>query len=90
MTLFFSLKSCSAEHRHFNATSIGAECRATTDERLSQRANEHSAPYYLALRCLNSAPHDLALNKWVGFEISFGGSSFVKIVFFLKDQVVKI
>ncbi len=54
-----------------------------------QRANLHSAPCYLALRCLNSAPYDLALNKRIIFEISFGISSFVKLVF-TKSEIVKI
>ena len=43
----------------------------------------------LALRCLSSAPHDLALSKRVRFEISFGSGSFIKIVF-AKSQIVKI
>ncbi len=76
MTLFFSAKSPGAELRHLSATSTGAECRATADGRLSQRANAYSAP------------HNLVLNKRVIFEISFGGGSFVKIVF-AKDQIVK-
>ncbi|BAS70018.1 Os01g0111300, partial [Oryza sativa Japonica Group] len=41
----------------------------------------HSAPADVALRCLSSAPHDLALSKKVRFEISFGSGSFVKLVF---------
>lgn len=89
MTLLFSAKSSGAELRHLSATSTGAECRATADRRLSQHANEHSAPRYLALRCLSSASHDLVLNKRVIFEISFSGGSFVKIVF-VKGQIVKI
>ncbi len=88
MTLLLNAKSCGAELRHLGATSAGAECRAMADGRLSQRANVHSAPCYLALRCLNSAPHDLALSKRVRFEISFGSGSFVKIVF-AKGQIIK-
>jgi hypothetical protein len=82
-------KSCGAELRHLSATSAGAECRATADGRLSQRANVHSAPCYVVLRCLSSSPHDLALSKKVIFKISFGSGSFVKIVF-AKGQIVKI
>jgi hypothetical protein len=89
LTLLLNAKSFGAELRHLNATSAGAECRATADGRLSQRANVHSAPCYLALRCLNSAPHDLALSKRVRFKISFSSSSFIKIVF-AKSQIVKI
>jgi hypothetical protein len=43
----------------------------------------------MALKCLNSAPGDLALTKRVIFEISFGSGSFVKKVF-AKGQIVKI
>jgi uncharacterized membrane protein YgcG len=43
----------------------------------------------VALRCLSSAPYDLALSRRVRFEISFGSGSFVKIVF-AKGQIVKI
>ena len=82
MTLLVSAKSPGAELRHLSAMSTGAECRATADGRLSQRANAYSAPRYLALRCLSSAPR-------VIFEISFGDGSFVKIVF-AKGQIVKI
>jgi hypothetical protein len=46
-------------------------------------------PGDVALRCLSSAPHDLALKKNVTFEISFGGGLFVKLVF-ANDQIVKI
>ncbi len=75
--------------RHLSATSTGAECRATVDGRLCRRANVHSAPCYLALRYLISAPYDLALNKWVIFEISFGYGSFIKLVL-AKGQIAKI
>jgi hypothetical protein len=67
MTLLFSAKSYGAELRHLSAMSTGAECRATADGRLSRRANVHSAPCYLTLRCINSATYDLALNKRVIF-----------------------
>lgn len=46
-------------------------------------------PVDIALRCLSSAPDDLALNRMVIFKISFSGGSFVKFVF-LKGQIVKI
>jgi hypothetical protein len=82
ITLLVSAKSPGAELRHLSYISTGAECRATADGRLSQRANAYSAPRYLALRCLSSAPR-------VIFEISFGDGSFVKIVF-AKGQIVKI
>nr|AAT44171.1 hypothetical protein [Oryza sativa Japonica Group] len=81
MTLLVSAKSPGAEYRHLSAMSTGAECRATADGRLSQRANVYSAPRYLALRCLSSAPR-------VIFEISFGDGLFVKF-FFAKGQIVK-
>ncbi len=86
---FFSAKSCGAEFRHLSATSPGTECRATVDGKLSQRDNVHSAPRYLALRCLSLAPYNLMLNKRVIFKISFGGGLFVKLVF-AKGQIVKI
>jgi hypothetical protein len=88
-SFLLNAKSCGVELRYLSATSAGIECRATADGRLSQRANVHSAPCYLALRCLNSAPHDLALSKRVRFKISFSSSSFIKIVF-AKSQIVKI
>ena len=89
MTILFSVKSYGAELRQLSAMSTGVECCATADGRLSRRANVHSAPCYLALRCLSSAPYDLALNKMVIFEISFGHELFVKLVF-TKGQIVKI
>ena len=89
MNLLFSAKSPGAELRYLSATSTDVEYRATADKRLSQSANAYSASRYLTLRCLSSAPVNLALTKKVVFEISFGDSSFVKLVF-LKGQIVKI
>ncbi len=89
LTLLLNAKSCGAELRHLNATSAGAECRATADGRLSQRANVHLAPCYLALRCLSSTPHDLALSKRVRFKISFGSGSFVKKKFLQRVKLSK-
>jgi hypothetical protein len=81
MILLFSVKSYGTELRNLSATSTGVECHATADGRLSWRADVHSASCYLALRCLSSAPYDLALNKRVIFKISFGHDSFIKLVF---------
>lgn len=49
----------------------------------------YSASVDVALRRLNSVPHDLALKKKGHFQISFGDDSFVKLVF-SKNQIVKI
>jgi hypothetical protein len=49
----------------------------------------HSVTCYLALICLSSAPYDLALKKRIIFEISFGYSLFVKLVF-EKCPIVKL
>ncbi len=89
LTLLLNAKSCVAELRHLSTMSAGTEYRATADGRLNQRANVHSAPCYLALRCLSSAPQDLSLSKRVRFKISFDSGSFIKIVF-AKGQIVKI
>ena len=67
VTLLFSTKLYGAEFRHLSVTSTDVECRATADGRLSRRANVHSAPCYLVLRCLNSASYDLTLNRKVIF-----------------------
>nr|ABF95654.1 hypothetical protein LOC_Os03g20400 [Oryza sativa Japonica Group] len=77
MTLFFNAKSCGAELRYLSATSSNAECRATVDVRLSQRANLQDQQDLISIRKAQWAPVCVALrpvqyrsmSMWLAFSL---------------------